>query len=141
MIVPPAERLRAILLAVVLIGATLWPLTWPGSKDDFPFSRWPMFARPQPGREWVVFVEAVNADGTARIVPASAFAAGGFNEARRHVEARSMKASEATAMCREFARRIQAPTRIVREQHDLRKYFARGRKRPLRRAVVASCTP
>lgn len=133
-----AERVYAWVVSAAVLAAVLWPLTWGATRDSFPLSSYPMFARNRRSAVLsAVYAVATDADGERRYVPPDLVANREVLQARAVLD-RAARGGKKGAMtlCREVASRIAAQSggpfsgaawvSIIRGRHDAGAYFETG---------------
>lgn len=138
------ERAWAYLVALVALGAMLWPLR-SGARDSFPLSTYPMFAS-RRGTPVLFAVVAITRDGKEQSIPAALVASGEVLQTKvliqRTVERgpgaiRDLCERTAEKLAREPALGLAA-VEIVRRRYDPIAYFESG-PRPIERELVFRC--
>jgi hypothetical protein len=125
----PGERGRAFALAVLLLGAILYPVrqNWrPCKKDGFPLSYYPMFSHRRRQHTNIHYAVAVHADGSRQYVASEVLGIGGLNQVRRQLN-RVVKRGEVAEFAQRLAERVAADpasaevvrVEIVRGEFDL----------------------
>ena len=139
-------RLFGYLVCVLVLAATLWPLTWPRGRDSFPLSSYPMFSRKLPTATFSSqYTVAVDGDGGRHHLPPEMIANEEVLQASV-VLRRAVHTRRAGPLCREVARRVAASSRfrqatvvkIVTGRHDAVAYL-RGSDRVGDEKVHARC--
>jgi hypothetical protein len=147
--VSAGERLRALLVSAVVLGAVVWPVTWRSDRDSFPLSSYPMFAHNRRSAELrAVYAVATDAAGERRYVPPELVANREVLQARAVLDRAGKSGGKgARLLCGEIARRIAgesggpfadaAEVQIIRGRHDAAVYFDTGELGSEK--VLASC--
>ncbi len=133
-----SARISAILLTAATLTAVLVPLSWPASRDSFPLSNYPMFARGRRSATLnATYAVAFDAGGGRHWVPPPLVGNREVLQARAMLE-RAVRGGSASigALCRSIATRVAAAgrgelagaveVRIVRGRHDPIAYFESG---------------
>lgn len=140
----PAERVRAVLVGAVALGAVLVPLTRDVAEDSFPLSNYPMFTARRPQVTAIERTIGVTADGEERVLPPEV--SGGTVEvihaAQTIVDA--IRAGDADELCAEIASRIGsddevAEVLVVTERFDVIAALQHDDPEPVDREVHARC--
>jgi hypothetical protein len=136
--VSAAERVFAWVVSAAVLGAVLWPLRWGATRDSFPLSSYPMFARNRRSAVLgAVYAVASASDGERRYIPPDLVANREVLQARAVLD-RAARGGKKGAMelCRELADRLAArggasfagatSVSIIRGRHDAALYFETG---------------
>lgn len=101
-------RVYAYLVIAVILAATIYPITWPLSRDSFPLSNYPMFSRPLPEPTVVVpYAVGVERDGTRYHIPPELVANAEVLQARAVLRTALIRGQATTdALCRRIAERV-----------------------------------
>ncbi len=132
-----SARLPAILLAAATLTCVLLPLSWPASRDSFPLSNYPMFARGRRSATLnATYAVAYDAAGGRHWVPPPLVGNREVLQSRALLERAARGGSVSIgALCRSIAARVAAvggelagavEVRIVRGRHDSIAYFESG---------------
>ena len=132
------ERAVAYIVSAITLTCVLLPLSWPQSRDSFPLSNYPMFARGRRSAELrAVYAVAVDDGGGRAFVSPKLVGSREVLQARALLERAARGGAEAVgALCRSIAARVAVvddgemaravEVRIVRGRHDPIAYFDRG---------------
>lgn len=143
------ERLRAYLIAAIVLAATAAPALREPQDDSYPFSTYPMFTHRRGRTNRVSAAIAVSAEGSEARVP-PAYVANAETMQAFYTIARAVAAGGGSAreLCRGIAERIRGASDealshavrvlLVSESVDAIDYLA-GRAKPFDRRVHASC--
>jgi hypothetical protein len=141
-------RASAVLITAVTLTCVLLPLSWPQSRDSFPLSNYPMFARGRRSATLhATYAVAYDAAGGRHWVPPPLVANREVLQARALLD-RAARGGRDTiaALCRSIAGRVAAAggelagaveVRIVRGRHDSIAYFESGTLGP--EQTLGSC--
>ncbi len=132
-----SARLFAILLSAATLTCVLLPLSWPQSRDSFPLSNYPMFARGRRSSTLnATYSVAYDAAGGRHWVPPTLVGNREVLQARAVLDRAARGGPEMTAaLCRSIAGRVASAggelagaveVRIVRGRHDSIAYFESG---------------
>lgn len=140
-----ARRL-IVVFAVALLAAVAWPAVRGPEHDSFPFSSYPMFARPRPPVVQLVTAVAIGRDGAERRLGPSTI--GGTPEPVHAsvVLGRAVATGRGDVFCAEVAARLAAgddgreavAVELVRLTIDLIGWYA-DKREPDARDVLARC--
>lgn len=143
------ERWVAAVVSAAVLACVLLPLSWPATRDSFPLSNYPMFARERRSATLhAVYAVAVDRGGDRHWVPPHLVGSREVLQTRALLERAALRGPKALrALCRSIAGRIAATdggelagavtVRIVRGKHDSIAYFERGVLGPER--TLGSC--
>jgi hypothetical protein len=139
-------RNLAISWSFALIGLAAFPLLRSPSADSFPFSTYPMFARPRE-RPTLYFAEGVTRAGDVVPIPPELVANGPVMQAMQTLAQAQEGAAKAKELCRRIAGRVKATPRLadvrrvqlVSARFDPIAYFERGPSRDEER-VLQRCS-
>ncbi len=142
----------ATILSIGLVLAILAPIhkSLRGKRgDSFPLSWYPMFSRPRPALEPVVYVIGITASGQRHIVHSRHHVRGAMNRARRQVKRLAKRPGTAKKLCEQvadkFAQRRRGTMseivqiRVVRGKFDLDRYFKERHKAPASEKIRWAC--
>jgi len=142
----------SILLSLLLTFALLSPLKrdWRGEDgDSFPLSWYPMFSKPRPALERIVYMVGVLPDGTRRVIKSNYFARGPMNQARMHVAKYAQRKKTSDELCKRASEKMSKRTRgsksrmgqvrLVRGHFSREAYFGAGQELPEKDVVMAAC--
>jgi len=140
-----ATTVRAVLVGVVAVAATLLPLLRSEAHDSFPLSNYPMFTSDQPAVTPFVRAIGVTATGDEEVLPPEL--AGGTVEVihANRTLGRAVREGRAAEMCAEIAARVQrsrpdvARVLVVTERYDAVDALRADRPTAVSRAVHADC--
>jgi hypothetical protein len=132
-----SARLFAILITAATLTCVLLPLSWPQSRDSFPLSNYPMFARGRRSATLnATYSVAYDAAGGRHWVPPPLVGNREVLQARAVLDRAARGGPEMiAALCRSIAARVAAAggeltgaveVRIVRGRHDSIAYFESG---------------
>lgn len=161
--------LRALAVGVGLAAVLLSPVRHYFSgdaqaknrHDSFPLSTYPMFSEDRKGRAWVPHVVGRTATGERILPHYGHFGPGGLNQVRKQI-ARMVRAGQAEQVAQRYADSLAADhtrsargrtpgaarrrrereivrVEVVRSRFDFDDYFLRGRERPTREHLKATC--
>lgn len=138
-----AERAWALVVSGVLLGLVAWPAVH--GRDGFPFSSYPMFAKPRPRVARIPHVVAFTAESRHRPVPPDRLGTDEVMQAFRTVDI-AIARGDAEALCQRVRATLAGDTawadavRIeVREDwFDVIAYW-RGDRKPRKQKIAASC--
>ena len=134
-----------VVVGLVAVLATLWPLTRSLRHDSFPLSNYPMFTSDQPEVTSFVRAVGVRADGNEDVLPP--LLAGGSVEvihANRTLN-RALREGRGDEMCAEIAERVAGDRAdvvtvlIVTETYDVVDALRADDPAPIERDVRAEC--
>ncbi len=119
-----------------LIALAAFPLLRAPSDDAFPFSTYPMFARPRE-RPTLYFAEGVTRGGDVISIPPELVANGPVMQAMQTLAQAQEGTAQAKELCRRIAGRVKATPRfaevrrvqLVKARFDPIAYFERGPSR------------
>jgi hypothetical protein len=145
-------RTRATVWTVLVCGTVLSPIVQgfrETSRDDFPLSWFPMFARARPAVETPVYAVAIGG-GERAPIGWRYWGHGGFNQGASQLIVAAGAGKRvlvplcqriATAVAKAPPRGIAAPSevRILRGDYALATYFGAGDPTPIRERVLVSC--
>lgn len=127
------ERARgfAVLVSVVLVGATLSPLRRAPYDDGFPLSTYPMFASKRPTVQTFNYALGVTKDGKRRTLSPSVIGTNEVLQALRVIE-RATRSGSLPELCKSIAARVRdddelsdvVAIRFVTGTHDAVQYLA-----------------
>ncbi|HWM88935.1 MAG TPA: hypothetical protein VNO33_23955, partial [Kofleriaceae bacterium] len=131
-----------------VLACVLLPLGWGRTRDSFPLSNYPMFARDRRSATLIaVYAVAYDRSGGRHWVPPKMVANREVLQARAMLERAGRRKESAAALCSAIAERVAArgegelagavEMRIVRGKHDSIAYFETGELGPER--TLASC--
>lgn len=137
--------MRAGVVAVVAVLATLFPLTRAERHDSFPLSNYPMFTSDQPGETSFVRAVGVRPDGTENVLPPEL--SGGTIEVihANRTLGRAVREGRADEMCAEIAARVDRArddvvgVLVITERYDVIEALRADQPRPVSRTVRAEC--
>jgi hypothetical protein len=142
-----AERVFAVVVSAVVLACVLVPLSWSNTRDSFPLSNYPMFARGRRSATLhAVYAVAYDADGGRHWVAPRLVGSREVLQARALLGRAVRRRESAAALCRSIAARVAAQggelagaveLRIVRGKHDPIAYFESGALGPER--AMATC--
>lgn len=144
-----AERWQSWLVTLGILGAMLWPLSWPKGSDSFPLSTYPMFAR-DVSREppaWMARALAYDARGRHTTLPPHLVANEEVLQAHRTlIQAIEGGPETLQSLCQGMlARMAQEPKyarfkriEIVSQRFDAIDYFS-GHAQPLESRLHGRC--
>jgi hypothetical protein len=141
-------RARAYAVSALVLGAVLYPLSWPNGRDSFPLSSYPMFARNRRSAQLhAVYAVALEQGGARHYVPPGLVANREVLQARAVLERAAAGGKQgAAALCRTLADRVRdadgglgraVTVRVVKASHDALRYFDTGELGKER--VLAEC--
>ena len=129
-------RAGATVISIVLIGATLFPLTRNPSDDSFPLSTYPMFAWKRPTRMSMSYPVGETASGERRYLVPRIIGSGEVLQARAIVERAVAKGgTELAQLCQRIAATVaRAPRfadvvriRVMSGTHESIDYLVEGK--------------
>jgi hypothetical protein len=142
----------SILLSLLLSFALLSPLKkeWRGEDgDSFPLSWYPMFSKPRPALERIVYMVGVLPDGTRRVIKSNSFVRGNMNQARMHVAKYAQRKKTSDELCKRAAERMSkrkrgpqsrmGQVRLVRGHFSREAFFRDGQVHPEKDVIMAAC--
>lgn len=141
------NRAAVYVLSLAVALAMLSPVLRRPPVDSFPLSTYPMFANPRPPVAEFDAAYGVTDDGDLETLSPTLIAGDPWPTLSVEVLARARVGGNRarSKTCREIAGRVAESSRedlvavvLVRERHDVRRYF-RGRERPLARTRLARC--
>jgi hypothetical protein len=130
------HRVAAVVVSVLLVGATLWPLLRSPYDDSFPLSTYPMFASRRPTLQTYSYALGETSTGKRRTLEPSVVGTNEVLQALTIIErAVAGRKGEVAELCDSIAARVAADEefrdvvaiRIVTGTHDAVEYLARGR--------------
>lgn len=146
------SRAVGIIITLVLIIAVFSPLDedYRGAYgDSFPLSWYPMFSRSRPKTERTNFVRGIDAKGKMHILRSHYYVRGGMNQARRQLSHLVKSKKRAKETCVRAAANVAKSKKsrfadwkkiqVVRGYFNMRTYFEKRKKKPLKTRVFASC--
>lgn len=141
----PAERVRAVLVGVVAVGAVLVPLRRELREDSFPLSNYPMFTARRSQVTTIERTIGVASDGTERVLGPQL--TGGTVEVIQAAQTifDAIHGGTADALCAEIAERVgpvdDGPVEVVvvTERYDVVAALSADHAEPIDRQVHARC--
>src|SRR5262245_52091325 len=140
------RRLAAVVISIGAVAAVLSPLLWDESRDSYPVSTYPMFARDHGRVRAYATVVGVRDGGEVERLSPETIA--GTREPVQAAETvvREVRRGHAAALCDDVAARITTrgsndeldSIEVVTETYDVLAYFD-GQTEPEQRLVHATC--
>lgn len=128
-------RVAAVVVSIVLIGATLSPLSRRPFDDGFPLSTYPMFASKRPTTQTFHYALGVTAKGERRTLAPWVVGTGEILQALRVLERATTRGNPMLGeLCNQIAARVRGDDdfadivaiRMVTGTHDAVQYLAHG---------------
>jgi hypothetical protein len=118
-----------VLLSLLVVGATLWPLAWEPGRDSFPLSPYPMFSDIRE-RQWLDVIVGFDAAGNEHKIPSERVASFEVMQTAQTIRL-AVRRRRAKQLCEQVAERVAADAElehivtleVQRRQFDPRTYF------------------
>ena len=125
-------RVWGLAVSAVILGLTIWPVSWPTGRDSFPLSSYPMFARREVNPT-VHLHYAVGFDGGGgrHVIGPEYVANSEVLQARAALSRAVTNKAKTDALCRSIAERVASDddfdsvieVRIITGRHDAVAYL------------------
>lgn len=138
-----AERVRAVLVGIVAVGAVVVPLTRDLRHDSFPLSNYPMFTARRPPVTTIERAVGLDAGGRERILPPEL--TGGTVEVIQAAQTiyDAVRDGTSDALCLEIAERAAGrdvvEVLVVTERYDIVDALPADEPEPIDREIHARC--
>ena len=139
-------RVFGVVVTVAILGAALYPLSWPIGRDSFPLSSYPMFASRRSTEVRLTYALGIEFDGTRHhLAPALVANAEVLQAAAVLRQADRAGAAARATLCEQIASRVAVDhdlrgviaVQLVRGRHDAIDYTVYGIRGP--EETIARC--